>query len=66
MPKAKAPKPAPVGLSVDTKLYKSGVTMYRLLRDGEVILESSKAETRDRVLEAMQARELAKLPLISA
>lgn len=69
MPKAKPP-----GLSVDTHTYhtkeaklqeREPYTCYRLLLNGECILESSTAQTRDYVLQRMLEREAEKLKQIS-
>lgn len=57
MPKA---KPAAVGLYADTKVYRSGCTMYRILSSGECLFESSSEATRDYLLKRMQEREAEK------
>lgn len=51
------PKQKEVGLSTDSYSYKSGYACFRLKRDGEVILESSKAATVQHCKESLEGRK---------
>lgn len=51
MPKKKAVE---TGLSTDSYTYKSGYACFRLKRDGEIILESSKEATVQHCKESLE------------